>query len=738
MKKEILTFDPFDETGGKLPDFVSTPAKPFTPIAFQSNTIKELTDKIVYQYGLGLKTSSIMFEAPTGAGKTFMGAEVIKNLRDEIQNKKLVFVWISVSLGGLETQTALKFKQYGLDKIKLYGGPTEVELQPGDIFCAGWSALKAKVKDNGASAVKEVKDNPGTGEEADKPEKIAKFKKKSERGASFESMLNRLRTQEGYEFILFIDEAHHSAQTDMAQEIIEAISPKITIDISATPKPGIYQDTVVVDRETAKKSGIIKQAVVINEGFEKTEYVSELILLEKAKDQRELIAADFKKQGLKVNPLVLIQLKQDDAAEVEEQLKSIGVLKAEVGVWLSKDKRNLQHISDPDNKVSYLICNQAIATGWDCPRAHILVQMLKASEDFSEQVIGRTLRTVERKIYNKDTLDNAFIYTITNREKIEKIEEKVKTIHDVQYELKLNPLLNLNIDQVNENFKEIYSESFEALKAEDALSLYRTELRNQIKNQIQKKLPELTEAGAVEIEIRTGKIETQEVSLDKILEQTSSNKKIDLSMLEKFIVDKFGITAALYRVCEELAAYSKIPVSVKLIEIGKSQLKRLAAKYKDFKKTMYSLTPSYKVATSIPGIEVSKSLFTFEGKYYTNKLMSQPEEQMIMHLEDNPEVVWWFKNFDGGKKAFALVFKEKDEDKLHYPDFIIKTHSRLLFIETKIKTTTELEFDTNNLKYQAFCMRKDLNYSMVFVDTAKAKFFVKTGLDKKDIKELKI
>jgi len=195
-------------------------------------------------------------------------------------------------------------------------------------------------------------------------------------------------------------------------------------------------------------------------------------------------------------------------------------------------------------------------------------------------------------------------------------------------------------------------------------------------------------------------------------------------MLEKYIIDRLNITAPLYRVCEEIATFFKIPVSLKLIELGKTQLKHLANRHKEIKKSTYSMTPGYKVATSLPGLEVKKSLFSLEGKYYFSKPMSMPEQQTISLLESSDKVVWWFKNFDSGKKAFSLVYKEGDEDKLHYPDFIVKTEGETLLIETKIKSTVELEIPVNNMKYQTFSPVKSLNYHMVFVDThSKTNFF---------------
>lgn len=65
-----------------------------------------------------------------------------------------------------------------------------------------------------------------------------------------------------------------------------------------------------------------------------------------------------------------------------------------------------------DNETEYLVFKTAVATGWDCPRAQILIKFREGkSETFEIQTIGRILRTAEAKSYNNSLLDNAYIFT---------------------------------------------------------------------------------------------------------------------------------------------------------------------------------------------------------------------------------------------------------------------------------------------------------------------------------------
>ena len=65
---------------------------------------------------------------------------------------------------------------------------------------------------------------------------------------------------------------------------------------------------------------------------------------------------------------------------------------------------------------------QAISTGWDCPRAKILVKLRdNMSEDFETQTIGRIRRMPQAHHYDNVLLDNCYLYTFD-----EKYEETIK------------------------------------------------------------------------------------------------------------------------------------------------------------------------------------------------------------------------------------------------------------------------------------------------------------------------
>ena len=72
---------------------------------------------------------------------------------------------------------------------------------------------------------------------------------------------------------------------------------------------------------------------------------------------------------------------------VEKYLSDLGYTYSNnmVAKWLDKLKENLEHLEDNNGIPIFLIMKQAVATGWDCPRAKILVKLREGMGDVLHQ-----------------------------------------------------------------------------------------------------------------------------------------------------------------------------------------------------------------------------------------------------------------------------------------------------------------------------------------------------------------
>lgn len=184
-----------------------------------------------------------------------------------------------------------------------------------------------------------------------------------------------------------------------------------------------------IDELDVIDEGLITKALYVNEGIEDNMEITDDYdyLLDLADAKRKAIAARYQEvlpEGKVIRPLVLIQFpngQPETIRAVERKLESMGYTydNGVVSIWMSEDKRDLpENLTENDAQPVFLLMKQAISTGWDCPRAKILVKLREGmSEQFEIQTIGRIRRMPEAKHYDDDLLDFCYVYTFDEKYK---------------------------------------------------------------------------------------------------------------------------------------------------------------------------------------------------------------------------------------------------------------------------------------------------------------------------------
>ena len=375
------------------------------------NYQRDAVDELKQYISIGFKSTSrkeVVFKAPTGSGKTFMAASLFEELAEENPSVNFCILWACPGKGELHKQS--------FDAVKTYlGGNPVCSLLEDDFFGSrkyikdkeivfiNWEKLIQKDKETGKWANNLMKD---------------------QEGMNFIDVIEKTK-QNGTRVILVIDESHIGAsQKARIQEFINTIIiPNIVLEMSATP----LNNHIDVEIETQKvvDEGMIKEDVIVNQGINKedktlAEQDSELLVLQKGYDKRQEIVEEYNKLNIAVNPLVLIQIPNVDEGVakklvIKDFLREKGITEdnGKLKFWCD-DKGNFDKkaIKKNNDITEYLVFKTAVATGWDCPRAHILIKFRDGkSETFETQTIGRILRTAEAKSYDNYLLDNAYIFT---------------------------------------------------------------------------------------------------------------------------------------------------------------------------------------------------------------------------------------------------------------------------------------------------------------------------------------
>jgi len=152
-----------------------------------------------------------------------------------------------------------------------------------------------------------------------------------------------------------------------------------------------------------------------------TQITSQELIMQAAFQKREELKQLYQKIDVDINPLVMVQLPSSEAGEDKKEFverflaeKGITYENKRLAVWLSEEKVNNENefVTPNGSEVDFLIFKQAIDTGWDCPRASILVRFREIkSIVFEIQTIGRILRMPEAEHYENDNLNKGFVYT---------------------------------------------------------------------------------------------------------------------------------------------------------------------------------------------------------------------------------------------------------------------------------------------------------------------------------------
>ena len=367
---------------------------------FQEKAVADLRKQFLELWKRENRKLPLIFKAPTGSGKTVMVAQFLKDMSTDPQfDVDKSYLWFSFSEESYIQSKDKLFDYYGganelnlLDLNDLSNG----KLQKNNVFFINWQKIKSSTKEG------------------------RKLRNPTEYTYGDDGIFDEFvkRTQEdNRELILIIDEAHRDSDTELADELIDLINPRIILKITATPKNEPSASDVLqkragfveVIREDVIDAGLIKEKIITQTKEDliklaKKEIDQDLMLLELAFNKRLESLNEYKELSLEINPLVLVQLPNDDRARKETLDKSKleivmdfltdkGIDEKDIAIWLSDKKENLEEIEQNDSLVSFLIFKQAAATGWDCPRASILVMFREIkSPIFHTQTVGRILR----------------------------------------------------------------------------------------------------------------------------------------------------------------------------------------------------------------------------------------------------------------------------------------------------------------------------------------------------------
>ena len=394
-------------------------------IHYQQKAVDELVNKTIDLLSLRGNRHTLVFKSPTGSGKTVMASEMLMRLNQELAERpdapftEVAYIWIAPNK--LHEQSYFKMKNYFTENCALrpviydeLDHSADGYIKPGEILFVNWESIN---KDKNLMV------------------------RETENSASLYDITRRTQDDNGIPIVLVIDEEHMfgGRNAKKSEKVLATIQPKVEIRVSATPQTNGEQQ-VNVPREKVIEEEMIKENIVLNPALDFKDPHGSLNqhLIWLAMQKREELAKAYKDLGVDINPLLLIQLPNDtsesltaDETRIKDEiittLDAYGVNTAngKLAIWLSGEKTdNLDMIDRPNDPTEVLLFKQAIALGWDCPRAAVLLIFRKIeSFQFSAQTVGRILRMPEQKYYTDQRLNQGYVYTNLSKDIIEIVKD---------------------------------------------------------------------------------------------------------------------------------------------------------------------------------------------------------------------------------------------------------------------------------------------------------------------------
>jgi len=655
---------------------------------YQNTAIKKLLSRskeLLEQNG----EKKVIFKAPTGSGKTIMTAEFLKQLIDDKEIKTpLSFIWTAPRK--LHTQSKEKLEKYYEDTRALecsdFEDLTDKQIGENEILFLNWESINKKAKNT------IVKEN-------EKEFYLGKIVENTKEG--------------GREIVLIIDESHHHATSEISQDLISDIAPRLTIEVSATPVISNPDEIVSVPLEDVKLEGMIKKSVILNPNFKnvlsgdslKTTLAdgTDAMVLEEGIKKRAEIAKAYKEAGIDINPLLLIQL-PDRKTQAEDQVKNdvVRILKDKYGmttengklaIYLSEEKENLENIAKNNQETEVLIFKQAIALGWDCPRAQVLVLFRDwKSLTFSVQTVGRIMRMPEPDTghYKQEILNHGFVFTnLADIEIKEDMARNYVTIYTSQRTESYKPIKLESVYRLRQREKARLSPKFINIFLDEAKA-YNLEKKIETKGQkLELSLISDYEAEGVDklanAEIKgEAKINTEnEADLQKLYDYFVKNnlspfypEDRSIGRLKEAIYYFFRMRLGM-EYTDRFAEIINIVLSPKNSQhfinvIDSTKEKYIAETQKREAELQKSADWELPEMLNYGGnfTEFKTELSAMKPFYYDNKWKT--EAAFIKFLEKSDQIEWWFKNGDRDATFFAVPYIENEEQKPFYVDFIVK------------------------------------------------------------------
>ena len=240
------------------------------------------------------------------------------------------------------------------------------------------------------------------------------------------SLANVLRLRRPF---IIVDEAHNS-RTPLSFDTLARFRPSGILELTATPDTKTTPSNVLhsVSATELKAEDMIKLPIQLETIADWQKCLATAI--DRREQLHEAARLEHNSGASYLRPLVLIQaqprragMETLDVAAVKKELMANHNIPEEEIVIATGEERGLEQLEkdyeggilSPKCPVRFVLTQQALAEGWDCASAYILVSMAGVKSSTAvEQLLGRILRQPQAEKRANPALNRCYAYVVSD------------------------------------------------------------------------------------------------------------------------------------------------------------------------------------------------------------------------------------------------------------------------------------------------------------------------------------
>ena len=367
----------------------------------------------------------VCVKIPTGGGKTLVGCKAVERIMATTLQHKMdtgIVMWF-VPSDAIKTQTLKKFKDpkdwhYEMlnesfdTKFKVFSNEEALAITPEDVrnnLCIIVASVVAFRHETTIQKKYKVYQENGSLMDHFKNLKDEKDLDKDKEGSVKNSLANVIRKHTP---LVVIDEGHRTSG-ELSIEFLSELKPSFVIEFTATPREG---SNILVNASASelKTEDMVKIPIVLESRAQWEQVVADGLV-----KREELERRTKKLKGEYIRPIALLQAQPKSkvkATVTVEQLKKMlldrNIKEEQVKIKTSDiDELDGINLFDKKCEVRYILTVNALAEGWDCSFAYVLISVANLGAKIAvEQIIGRVIRMPNAKRKTDEALNRSYVF----------------------------------------------------------------------------------------------------------------------------------------------------------------------------------------------------------------------------------------------------------------------------------------------------------------------------------------